>query len=146
MLGASITRRRLRRVIAAFLVASPMCIADPEALSSPSQLRWSHRLVLLSPSLATDAALAALRKNAGAIGERHLLWFLLTDSTLETNYDGPVATRFTASVRDVLDGGNVVLIGKDGGVKLRADSLDLPAIFARIDAMPMRRREMTRER
>ncbi len=37
----------------------------------------------------------------------------------------------------------VVLIGKDGGVKLvREGRVDLEAIFARIDAMPMRQQEM----
>ncbi len=37
----------------------------------------------------------------------------------------------------------VVLIGKDGGVKMvREGRVDLEAIFARIDAMPMRRQEM----
>jgi hypothetical protein len=35
-----------------------------------------------------------------------------------------------------------LLIGKDGGIKARADDLDLAALFERIDAMPMRRREM----
>ena len=36
----------------------------------------------------------------------------------------------------------VLLIGKDGGMKSRESSLDLDAIFRRIDAMPMRKREM----
>jgi hypothetical protein len=36
----------------------------------------------------------------------------------------------------------MLLIGKDGGVKSREPSLDLDAIFGRIDAMPMRIREM----
>jgi hypothetical protein len=37
----------------------------------------------------------------------------------------------------------VVLIGKDGGVKMKREGrVDLEAIFARIDAMPMRQQEM----
>jgi hypothetical protein len=36
----------------------------------------------------------------------------------------------------------VLLIGKDGGIKSRESSLDLDAIFGRIDGMPMRIREM----
>lgn len=36
-----------------------------------------------------------------------------------------------------------ILIGKDGGLKLRQiDRVDLPAIFALIDTMPMRQQEM----
>ncbi|WP_242674565.1 DUF4174 domain-containing protein [Marinobacter halodurans] len=34
------------------------------------------------------------------------------------------------------------MIGKDGGIKSRESSLDLDAVFRRIDAMPMRIREM----
>jgi len=34
-----------------------------------------------------------------------------------------------------------VIIGKDSGLKASARQLDLPALFERIDAMPMRRRE-----
>jgi hypothetical protein len=36
----------------------------------------------------------------------------------------------------------VFLIGKDGGLKASARELDLPALFALIDTMPIRRREM----
>lgn len=36
----------------------------------------------------------------------------------------------------------VLLIGKDGGIKSREPSLNPDGIFRRIDAMPMRRREM----
>jgi len=42
---------------------------------------------------------------------------------------------------------SVVLIGKDGGEKLRRDSfLSTRELFAFVDAMPMRRAEMERER
>ena len=41
---------------------------------------------------------------------------------------------------------SVVLIGKDGGVKVRAgETMRLTDIFARIDTMPMRRQEMRRQ-
>jgi hypothetical protein len=39
-----------------------------------------------------------------------------------------------------------ILIGKDGGQKLRqSGSIDLPEIFALIDTMPMRQREMRKK-
>lgn len=38
--------------------------------------------------------------------------------------------------------GEVILIGKDGGIKSRFDRVDLKAIFSDIDAMPMRQNEM----
>ena len=37
-----------------------------------------------------------------------------------------------------------VLVGKDGGVKLRRSRLSVAEICAAIDAMPMRRQEMRR--
>ena len=38
----------------------------------------------------------------------------------------------------------VRLVGKDGGVKLdRGEPVDIPTLFALIDAMPMRRAEMS---
>ncbi|MFP3977526.1 MULTISPECIES: DUF4174 domain-containing protein [Marinobacter] len=36
----------------------------------------------------------------------------------------------------------MLLIGKDGGIKSCESSLNLNAVFRRIDAMPMRIREM----
>lgn len=39
-----------------------------------------------------------------------------------------------------------VLLGKDGGVKLRRPTLPMPELFAVIDAMPMRRAEMAGKR
>ena len=36
----------------------------------------------------------------------------------------------------------IVLIGKDGGVKLRSDDAGLDQIFDLIDSMPMRQAEM----
>lgn len=40
------------------------------------------------------------------------------------------------------DYSRVVYIGKDGGIKLRADQLNLKDVFSLTDAMPMRQREM----
>lgn len=40
-------------------------------------------------------------------------------------------------------GFEILLIGLDGGVKLRQDKvIDAETLFARIDAMPMRRQEL----
>ena len=62
----------------------------------------------------------------------------------------PVSPEEVARLRetfDILDGRfTVVLIGKDGGEKFRSCEPVAPQnIFDRIDAMPMRRREMGRE-
>lgn len=49
--------------------------------------------------------------------------------------------RFRPEKRELV----VVLVGKDGGEKMRGADLSPPDVFRTIDAMPMRRREM-RER
>ena len=62
---------------------------------------------------------------------------LFTDMASEMLY--PVMPIY---LRDI--GFSVLLIGKDGGEKLRVNEVpDLQAIYAVVDAMPMRSREMT---
>ena len=60
----------------------------------------------------------------------------------------PQSTDFLRKRFDVNQGQfNVILVGKDGGVKLnRQDKIDLQNIFALIDAMPMRQEEMRQKK
>ena len=103
-----------------------------------------HRHLLLFAPSASDDRLArmerALEEHATAVSDRDLVVHRATD--------GPDAD--SASLRDSwdvpADAFCVILVGKDGGEKLRRyEPVDLQEIFALIDAMPMRRREM-RER
>ena len=56
--------------------------------------------------------------------------------------DHPLRRRYRAPVGEF----RLLLIGKDGGVKRsEADAVALEEVFAQVDSMPMRRREM-RER
>jgi hypothetical protein len=58
----------------------------------------------------------------------------------------PGADELRDAYADSASGFQVVLVGKDGGVKLRsAEPIAADDFFALIDTMPMRRREM-RER
>lgn len=64
---------------------------------------------------------------------------------LRTNYPGAIEARLKQELEQRFFSRSdavVFLIGKDGGLKASAGELDLPALFERIDAMPMRRREM----
>ena len=78
------------------------------------------------------------------IVDRDILWFILDDNGIATNYTGMVSPEFSSRIREdyFADGSKVVLVGKDGGVKYRHKALELPDIFVRIDAMPMRQQEM----
>ena len=82
--------------------------------------------------------------------ERDLIVFVLTDETL--NYiDNSAASIDAIDVRNFLnisekDTFNVSLIGKDGGIKLQQNTLlTNKKLFATIDAMPMRKREMRKD-
>ncbi len=99
---------------------------SPEtALPDLSAHQWRHRvLVIDTPSRDADEyrrQSAALAAASAGLQERHV----------------EVLTQTAQAFR-------VRLVGKDGGVKLdRGEPVDVPTLFALIDAMPMRRAEMS---
>ncbi|MES3082773.1 DUF4174 domain-containing protein [Sphingomonas faeni] len=106
-----------------------------------AQMRWERRVLIVSASTAEDPALAAQRRilatwktNAAA---RDLTIVEVVGDTVRGASDPAAALRrkyhlpasFTA-----------ILIGKDGGEKLRsAKPFPAAALEATIDAMPMRK-------
>lgn len=102
-----------------------------------NKYRWSHRLLLLfAPSAAEPAYVqqrAALEAAESDLAERDMVVISDTDPTAQ----GALHRSFG------IDGFAVLLIGKDGGVKLQSqEPITADALFAVIDAMPMRRQEM----
>ena len=83
-----------------------------------------------------------------ALGVSHGL--IVTDGT--STLDGQAvdtcqARRLLSQFGIGANGFSVVLIGKDGGEKFRVNGVpDLPSIYAVIDGMPMRQREMGADR
>lgn len=133
--------------------------SDPGASLDLAEHRWRHRLLLLFAPTADDARyreqLERLEPRAADLDERDLLVVhLLAASPGDAagRPEDPVGgAEDAARLRDAFTDAEpsdfrVVLVGKDGGGKGRwAEPVDLDAVFAMIDAMPMRRREM-RER
>jgi hypothetical protein len=121
----------LRRSTAASWAACLLagCSADPKSpvagLPDLSEYRWKHRVMIVdtpSPE-ATEyrRQRSALETAASGLKERDLV----------------VITQAAPIFR-------VRLVGKDGGVKLdQAEPVEVPALFALIDAMPMRRAEQS---
>ena len=136
--------RRLWPVLIVLWVAESA--ARPAAVATLSDLTWQHR-VLVVRAPAGGAAVNTLKQRAAAVGERDLIWFVLHEEQLLSNYSGVLAADFAATLTSRLATAEaaVLLIGKDGGTKLAASVLDLGEIFARIDTMPMRRSEMRRQ-
>ena len=112
--------------------------ADPLA-----RFRWHSRVVVALAPGRDDPALAAQRRLFAALGadgrERDLV---LVAASGDTPEGADLRRRFGAGAGFV-----AILIGKDGGEKLRSPApLGRDALFPLIDAMPMRRQEMTHPR
>ena len=139
------------------LIAAALALGSFGVTSSvPAQgldleaLRWEHRpLLLFAPS--PDAPLAqalreALKVAAAEVADRDMV-VIEVYGEAPAKLDGaelpPGTGKALRRQFGIAEGASVVvLLGKDGGEKLRTESADLSAVFALIDTMPMRRREM----
>ncbi len=126
-------------------VAGP---ADADPLAAE---RWKTRpLVVVAPSPddpVLQAVLAAVRSDDGrrAFAARDMVLFTVVGT--EGQRDGrnlaPGATQ--ALELRPSDKGVLVLVGKDGGSKLaQRHPVDMQAVYAEIDGMPMRQNEVKR--
>jgi hypothetical protein len=123
--------------------------AAPRAQPLLDDLRWEQRVLLVFAADPASEGVGAQRlelaeHGSSAAGRDLVLLEVFTDSVL---LDGErseasaaeLRSRFGLTTEDVA----FVLVGKDGGEKLRSQA-PIPAcrLFERIDAMPMRRREL----
>lgn len=101
-------------------------LSSPEAaLPDLSTHQWRHRVLVIDTPSRESAEYRrqsdALAASSAGLQERHV----------------QVVTQTAKVFR-------VRLVGKDGGVKLNQGApVDIPTLFALIDAMPMRRAEMS---
>lgn len=109
--------------------------------------RWKNRLVLYfghewDQNWQVDDSLAY------EIADRKLVYILFADSLMsnqELDFSGDYINSLHKKYAMGAKGPCWVLIGLDGGVKMRKESdLDWPLIFKTIDAMPMRQSERRR--
>ena len=122
---------------------SSAAAASQAPLAGLAPLRWQHRVILVGEQI-PDAS-ERLREAQAAIDDRDILWFVNHQGQLQSNYPGPLSDALAAELeRQYFSRSDaaVFLIGKDGGLKAGDQRLDLPGLFERIDAMPMRQREM----
>ncbi len=117
-------------------------------IDSMEAFRWKHRIILvLTDGRDKDSSTQMLTEAQGDLEERHVLWFCADADSVATNYRAPLPSdlqpagiqRYRRAPKAETE---VILIGKDGGVKYRGPKLNLEEIFALIDSMPMRRLEM----
>ena len=127
--------------------------AMPQEAENPlARYLWQNRIVVMMAS-SDDRKLTEqhhiLRVARDGLLDRDLVVVSMTDGVVEV--DGVERRNWDVDrLQQALDVSqerfSVTLIGKDGGVKLRSDEpVAVETLFALIDSMPMRQREM-RER
>lgn len=112
--------------------------------------RWQSRIVIVFADAGTTEKLAqqhrTLASDLGGLKDRDLLIVTVQEDLV--NIDGIAshsigADRLRDAFDDQVQGYSILLIGKDGGVKMRSKELVAKKdLFALIDGMPMRQREM----
>jgi hypothetical protein len=126
---------------------------DPNSVDL-NAYQWKNRLLLLFASSEEDQAYLTLKKEidrqAMEVKDRDLLVFYVLErgeSRLSQDRLNPHQALFLKRHLSVPSGRfTIILIGKDGGEKIRQESpVDLKEIFAIIDAMPMRQQEMKKK-
>jgi hypothetical protein len=105
--------------------------------------QWKHRVLLLCASSAGQADFIQQKKElvpfTNELKERDLITLEILYELSDTEDKNYLQEQLGISA----DGFTVVLIGKDGGVKLKqAEPVTSQTLFSTIDAMPMRRQEM----
>ena len=144
--------RKTLIVILATVLAFPI-LGDNDVLAMDlNQYKWKNRLLFIFAPQDGDSFYRALQSEIttlqGEVSERDLVVFKI----FETGPSFMDATRIrpqtaAAAIRKrfaaTLGRFTCILVGKDGGVKLRRNArVKLEEIFDLIDTMPMRREEM----
>jgi hypothetical protein len=135
----------MKRTIIA--VASMLIATSPGfAMESLSAYGWKNRVLVLfgkagDPKLARQVE--TLRNQTGELENRDMVVLQVSDGKVVSIYgDAPRldAVRLKAETKVEGNAFQVVLVGKDGGVKLRSsDVVGNVEIFDLIDRMPMRK-------
>ncbi|MEG3753011.1 DUF4174 domain-containing protein [Psychromonas arctica] len=118
--------------------------SEVEKLNDINELRWKNRVILLLSTEDDKRNKALLSEFDEAVIDRDLVWFIVNDKQVFSNYAGGVSEQFTTNINKAfsLEEYPVLLIGKDGGIKNKAQKFELELLFSSIDRMPMRQQEM----
>jgi hypothetical protein len=148
-----VKKRSVRRLAFVLIVlATSTAFGSAAAVASElSDYRWERRpLLVFAPTVGDPRVVETLSRIEASrcdfVGRDMVLGLIVTagDSTLDgrvVDADEPRRLRDQYAIAENAFG--VVLIGKDGDEKWRVDEVpDLQAIYAVIDGMPMRSREM----
>jgi hypothetical protein len=134
-----------------FKLAAVLVLLVPlqvSAMDSLSQLTWKNRIALVfgaAGETRLERQLAEFTRSNEALADRDMVVVGVTEDSAKAVY-GSIGNLDADELRrraGVAPGEfQVVLIGKDGGAKLKSgEFVDSQALFGLIDRMPMRRAE-----
>lgn len=138
---------------ATFLVISSLFLAQPLLAQLPDRHRWTDRVILLfapDPDNADYQRQTTLLANAqDGVADRDLVvYHLFREAGMAPAGQALSEQRVQAlrqAYRAPKNGFAFLLVGKDGGVKLREETVvSTKRLFGLIDSMPMRQAEMRR--
>ena len=145
----------LKAILLAMLMVALLSVAGGRNAAATSldlaQFQWKNRLLFLfSPARSHpffDGLHRALVARQAEVTDRDLVIFEILEfepSNMDAADLEPQTAQFLREKFKVSQGQfTVILIGKDGGIKLdRQNETRLEDIFSLIDSMPMRRQEM----
>jgi len=110
-------------------------------------LKWEYRVILYFP-VDGESSLILNDSINQEIQERKIAYFIFGDSVvsnIENTFSPTYLQQIENKYKMGYKGSMYVLLGLDGGVKLKEeDSVDWGHVFQTIDAMPMRQSEKKR--
>lgn len=113
-----------------------------------SQHLWKNRVILIlsEDNVAFERQILAFKTNEKGMNERSLIVYHLKPEEYQQvmpKSDVQKSTNLFKKYKQVNTHFEVILIGLDGGIKLRQkDFLSCEKLFATIDSMPMRSSEL----
>jgi hypothetical protein len=116
------------------------------------ELQWKNRIVIIMTNnhLINENIHRQITDKAEEIYDRDIVWFLISPDKVLSNTDVMLSLEDQGNLlHDYFkntDQLKVLLIGKDGGVKMESEKFNLDDIFRLIDSMPMRQQEMKKNK
>ena len=138
----------MKYIICFFIISLSIQAKELAMLTDLSDLRWENRVIVVNTVNDKDSISKIFEQHETELNERDIVWFIMQNNTVSSNFSGNIADNFVPNmiqnykINAQLEQGNVMLIGKDGGIKWAAKRLNLADIFSKIDSMPMRQVEM----
>jgi hypothetical protein len=112
------------------------------------ELRWKNRIIITitNDHKINKTVFEQISEKEEQVMDRDLVCFLISPDKVMSNGNKMLSLEDQGNLIQKYykntDQLKVLLIGKDGGVKMTSDSFDLDEIFRLIDSMPMRQQEM----